>query len=185
MESNNTEELLFHGLSSCVLTVCEETGDALVLQSTGMLRGMGDMYWCIDDVTETRDKVKVRPVAPLEETLDFDAIVVIKENQDCIQKALRECDRRKFLGYDLHLGNNLFLTIDRKDCVVDIRKWFVSSEKRDGVNRKEVDLLLPSERGIRLNYSKFMHLVEFLETDFLKMFPQFKHHVLMCDQARQ
>ena len=225
------QETVVEGLSSCVVTVCKDTGGQVVLQSTGSgrSRGMGVMYWCTDDVTdspelyegltgadeaaklfhniggslyvdrapssqqkkETGDesvrlalwhensiqKMQRTAAGRFEVTLDFDAVVLLKENLE----GMRECDKPKFLGYALHLGNHLFLTIERNDCVVNIRKWFVPSEQRASVGGQEVELL-PTRSGLRLNYGQFRRLADFLETVFLEMFPQFNRHVFVCDQ---
>ena len=111
-------------------------------------------------------------------SLDFDALHLLKANLEDIERALRMCDEANFLGYSLHLGRQWYATVERDECSLNLRRWWILNDHKEDPNVE----LLPSRDGLKINYSQFKRFKEFLNDQLEKAFPNFPEHVFKCDR---
>ena len=110
--------------------------------------------------------------------LDFYALYLMSINLEDIDRALAISDTANFLGFTLHLGKYWFVTIERDDSCVSIRRWW-SLGKDKGNPTAE---LLPSRDGLKLNKQQFKKFKLFLQNQLHAVFPTFANHVFTCDK---
>ena len=128
--------------------------------------------------TNAIDKLQ-RAAARYSALLNFDALAQIESSMDDIMTSLGLIDNSHFVGFALHLGAMLFLTVEPDRCHVSIRKWY----KPTATKQEPEGDLKPCRDGIMLNYDQFNKFVQFMQNDLLQHFPDYAMHVFGCDRT--
>ena len=111
-------------------------------------------------------------------TFDLDALTLLKENMEDIERALTLCDTENFLGYALHLGHRWYCTVERQECSVHFRRWWsLSQDDSDPLVE-----LLPSRDGLKLGYDQFSKFKLFVMNQLEKVLPKINGHLFCCDR---
>ena len=107
--------------------------------------------------------------------LDLGQLSLLRENLVPIDEALNLWNNKSFRGYKLHLGKNLYATVEMyEECRLSFRKWYCPKEEKG----LEIPCLRPSNVGLYCEQDQFEELKVFLSDplcDEIKSLNNFKH----------